>query len=300
MAALFSACAWLGIDLLILEQAGSFLAHFMLCGLLGLVIFPLARSWSWALLSALPAVLGAIQIAPLYMATESWRPAGASAPSAIKLLLANIHTPNQRRAEILEIIRAEAPDVLLIVEANKIWAEELESLADILPHGHVHLRRDNFGIALYSRLPFEQVESRPLKDWQPPTIVATLKLDGKPLTVVATHPVPPAGRYNLELRDAQLESLAELAATRERLVLGGDLNVTPWSGRFRGMLEKGGLRDTRMGTGIVPTWPRHLPFLFIPIDHFLVKGDLRASGLRAVDLPGSDHNGLVVMIENGI
>ncbi|MGA9871935.1 MAG: endonuclease/exonuclease/phosphatase family protein, partial [Rhodococcus sp. (in: high G+C Gram-positive bacteria)] len=81
------------------------------------------------------------------------------------------------------------------------------------------------------------------------------------------------------------------------VLIAGDFNATNDNVQFRDLL-RGGLVDARqaVGAGLVPTFPsdRAVPPI-LAIDHDLVEG-VRADAVKAVDLPGSDHRGLLVRV----
>jgi endonuclease/exonuclease/phosphatase (EEP) superfamily protein YafD len=113
------------------------------------------------------------------------------------------------------------------------------------------------------------------------------------ILVIATHPPPPMSAQYADWHDRQTAALADLvAASRDPVVLVGDLNATPGSEAHRRLLAAG-LRDTRQGHGWQPTWPASLGWAGIPIDHLLVSP---AVGCPRRDLSpdlGSDHRGVV-------
>jgi len=78
----------------------------------------------------------------------------------------------------------------------------------------------------------------------------------------------------------------------------GDLNATPWSPYYRQLLKGSGLRNTRQGFGILPTWPSWslLDGLRIPIDHCLVSSTIEVIDIKTAQIKGSDHLSLVIDI----
>ena len=98
-------------------------------------------------------------------------------------------------------------------------------------------------------------------------------------------------------RNQQLQSIATLMASLSSpKVLVGDLNITMWANHYKELVAATGLRNTRRGVGVIPTWPRHLPFAAIPIDHCLISDELAVLDMRAGDSIGSDHLPMLVQL----
>jgi len=98
-----------------------------------------------------------------------------------------------------------------------------------------------------------------------------------------------------QVRDRQLREVGRIAAELPRpLILLGDLNITSWSPHFQDLLESSGLRDSRLGWGIQPTWPANPWLLRIPIDHALVSRDVRVIARRTGPAIYSDHRPIVL------
>ena len=72
----------------------------------------------------------------------------------------------------------------------------------------------------------------------------------------------------------------------------GDLNVSPWSPHFGGLLRES-------GRGVQATWPTNLAPMRIPIDHCLVSPDVSVVGRRVGPDVGSDHFPIVVDVQIG-
>jgi endonuclease/exonuclease/phosphatase (EEP) superfamily protein YafD len=113
--------------------------------------------------------------------------------------------------------------------------------------------------------------------------------------LIATHPLPPVSAENAVMRDEQLQSAGEFAVSLAApTVLAGDLNTTSWSPCFQDLLAVSGLRDSRRGFGVQPTWPGWLARLGIPIDHVLVSPEIRVVRRTVGPHIGSDHRPVVI------
>jgi endonuclease/exonuclease/phosphatase (EEP) superfamily protein YafD len=238
-------------------------------------------------------LVNAWYIAPLYL-PQRHQPVSGPACRAVS---ANVHTSNRDAGPFLEFIGSVRPDVILAMEVDDRWQRALEQLLGDYPFSVIRPRPDNFGIALLSRHPIISQRVESLDDSGVPTIIASIDCEGRPLNVVGTHPLPPVGARRTELRNQHLEALGELVAEFSGpVVVLGDLNTTSWSPRFHELLQQSGLRDSRQGFGVQPTWPTAPWVLRIPIDHALISRDLFVKQRFVGRDIGSDHLPIVITI----
>ncbi|MBN1672014.1 MAG: endonuclease/exonuclease/phosphatase family protein [Kiritimatiellae bacterium] len=241
----------------------------------------------------LVAVYGALALAnlavilPLYWGHTP--PAGAGHPS-LRAMLLNVHTSNKDHDAVIALIEKNEPDLIVVQEVNGRWLDALSAVTNRFPHSIAQPRTDNFGIALFSRRPFQQAKRLYLGEVGVPSAFARIDADGVTLTVLATHPVPPSSAEYARWRDEQLEAVASFAASVDGpLLVMGDLNATPWSWHFRRLLRKTGLRDSSRGRGWQPTWPTRLFPLLVPIDHCLHSAHITIVDKTVGSNFGSDH-----------
>ena len=204
--------------------------------------------------------------------------------------LSNVNTDNRGHGQLMQLIRDQEPDLIVLEEINEAWVGQLRGLGADYPFSRWHPREDNFGIALLSRSPLDSVEIRHIGQAGVPSVVARLTLNGRPVTLIGTHPLPPSGPVYASLRDEQLRALgAFIRPAREEVIVMGDLNATSWSPVFRRLVRTARLRDSRDGFGIQPTWPCGLPVMHIPIDHCLVSEGIIVHNRWTGPDVGSDH-----------
>jgi endonuclease/exonuclease/phosphatase (EEP) superfamily protein YafD len=263
--------------------------------ILSALLFAL-RNRRWAALMLVVAAINTVPVAPWYMAEAE---ATVVSGPAIKLLLSNVYSGNRNSQALVDLVLDEDPDVVFLQELTGKRSRELAALRDIYTYSLNIPREDNFGIAVLSRHPFagaRVIESPP---FQLPTLLVEIEIADRAIAFVTTHPLPPIGKTGFESRNTQLASIAELvnqiAGPR---VLIGDLNTTMWGEHYRLLIEETGLVDSRYGLGVLPTWPTHLPFAMIPIDHCLVSREFEVMDFRTGPDIGSDH--LPVLIELAI
>jgi hypothetical protein len=74
-------------------------------------------------------------------------------PATFRLLISNVQMENQQHQRLLDIVRENAPDVVLAVETDAAWARGLEPLRADYPHILSHPQENYYGLVLFSRLP---------------------------------------------------------------------------------------------------------------------------------------------------
>ncbi len=255
-------------------------------------VFVCARRKRLASLMGVLALLNLGAIVPLYLG----KPAQEAHPArSYRCLLMNVNTGTGDPSRVSRAIETLSPDILVLEEVNDPWLDALASPLKAFPHSEVMPRADNFGIAVFSKHPFTRNEIREIGEAGVPSVVAEVNLPDGRLTVIATHPLPPAGAEYSRLRNDQLKRLVPVVREADApVIVIGDLNATPWSGHFKRLLADSGLRDSSQGRGITPTWPTHIPLLLIPIDHFLHSDGIRVLSKGRGPAIGSDHYPLVV------
>jgi endonuclease/exonuclease/phosphatase (EEP) superfamily protein YafD len=235
------------------------------------------------------AAFGAVAVLNVLVSLSAWPwPSGNTVPD-IQILAANVNTANREHHLVLDLVRSQGPDVVVLTEVDDQWLAALEPLAEGYAHRIVQPRSDNFGIGLWSRLPLEDGAVVRLGRAGVPSVLAKAVTPRGPVWVLATHPVPPSGGEMSALRNDQLEAVASLTDTLAgRVVVAGDLNATPWSPHFRRLLRVGGLRRARSVRALY-TWPVGMPVLMVQLDHCLHRGNMRAAPLEVLTSIGSDH-----------
>ena len=291
--AVLSLAGFLGRWWWIFDLASHFrVQYFLLLLLLALVFGSGRQPWA-ALGAAIFSLLNLILVAALYFPTIKETPQGQA---SYRLLFANVLQANSNYAKVQQLIRSSDPDFIVLAETNRSWLQALENLQENYPYKQSAVREDNYGMAVFSRFPFEQAETRSFGEAGVPSIVVRLNLNNRWVTLIGAHPPPPKGPNRSRFRNEQLMDLADFAAaqTQDHVLLCGDLNLTPWSPYFKQIIQRGGLNDSLAGFGLQPTWPVDRPLFRVPIDHCLVSPDVYIQSRTLGPAVGSDHFPLIV------
>ena len=254
-------------------------------GLAGLAWTGLARRGPAAAASIFAIVASGLLIAPeLRRAPEPLAP--PDAPGQLKLIQFNVLRKNAEAGRIVDWLVAQQPDIVVLEEASPDLRDRLRrrtgwSVAG--GHGRVMIfsRRDRLAM------------TRPPLGGDVLTFVnATYAGPAGPYEVVATHlDWPTQARFQ-----RQHVELARIVARlpRERMILAGDFNTTPWSAALRRADRALGLRRLDRATFSFPTWAG--PLAFLPIDHVYAGPGWRLVRLERGPNLGSDHYPLVVTL----
>ena len=266
------------------------LSHFRVQYLLILItsgiILALGGQISTGLIAFTFGLVNLYTIAPLFIREERSR----NQENSYRFLQANILQINQSYSKVMELIHTFEPDFILLIETNHRWDRALDEIRSLYPYENVALREDNYGLSLFSRIPFAEAEVITIGEKPLPTLVVKLQLDGAYLTMIGTHPPPPKGKQNANFRNMHLKELSSFVRSIEgKVILCGDLNITRWSPFFQEFLKESDLKDSAMGFGYQPTWPTDLPIFLIPIDHCLVSTGISVINRRIGPKIGSDH-----------
>jgi endonuclease/exonuclease/phosphatase (EEP) superfamily protein YafD len=245
-------------------------------------------------LATLAALLAALNIAVLHIPlTPGASAAPASAKGSLRLLVANVETGNTDFAAVDRLVTRTRPDVFGVIELTPAMAQHIRTALPRYRPRALEPRDDAYGIGVYSRVPLSARLERFPADGGPPTVVAGVRVAGRPVSLVITHVHTPfAGSIHVRHLDA-------LAAARPqfgpRAVVCGDFNTPPWSGPLREFAADSRLRDlygTHAWSGY--SWPTWSSLLRVPLDNCFVSPDVVVTDHRDGPSDGSDHRPLIV------
>ncbi|WP_424495212.1 endonuclease/exonuclease/phosphatase family protein [Salinimicrobium sp. GXAS 041] len=238
-----------------------------------------------------------LRIFPYFLGTKTVpdAPEVVDKGNVVKVLIANVFIENRKSEELLQIIRDSSPDIILAMEVNRHWIKELEVLEENYPHTITYPTENAYGMALYSKLPFEDQEIEFFKHDSVPSFHMKVNLpSGKSFKFHAVHPVPPVPSEKYpdnvgEQEVALLKTADKVAKDTLPSLVAGDFNDVSWSYTSRLFEDTGNLKNVRIGRGLYNSFDAQSVIMRWPLDHFFVTEGF--SVLRLEKLPefGSDH-----------
>ena len=287
------AISQLGRYLFLAELVGNFRVQMMVL----LLPFPFLlwrlRRPKWGMVLAVATVWSIISVMLIYLPGDQ-PPVG---PSQIRLMSFNVWTYNLDHQNVIQIIEQEDPDILAVLEFSDRWPKVLQYFDRRYPYQILEPRWHGFGIAIFSKYPFENTEvcqlARSATD--SPAIIGDVNVGGQKLRVAGLHVLSPMSLNRLKIRNNQLAEMSALLSQNEKpTIVLGDFNCTPSSPFLRDFLKTTGYRDSRQGFGVQPSWHADYWPLRIPIDHAFVSKHIHVHDRRLGKNSGSDHFPLII------
>lgn len=213
----------------------------------------------------------------------------------LKIITANVLTPNRNAEGLIELVHKYNPDILVTLESDKWWQLQLDILEKDYPYA-IKCPLDNlYGMHVYSKLPMVNGQIKFLVESDKPSIHALIRLpSGSEIRVHFLHPAPPSPTENAESseRDAELIIVAKSIADAESdvpVIVTGDLNDVAWSETTRLFRKISGLLDPRVGRGMYNTFHADYWFLRWPLDHLFHSNHFTLKNIKRLKSFGSDH-----------
>ena len=253
-------------------------------------------------LSVLPFILICFfQVGSLYIPDKTSSSASSGTNATVKLLQINVLSQNKQYDDVVSAVKKSGADLALLEEVTPVWLEKLTAgLAPEYAVVQASARDDNFGIALFSKIPVLESRILPLGYVQTPTVAAKFKLgeSGAVCGLLATHVLPPLSAQYFRERNLQYDELRLFGNKYSKnLIIMGDLNTTSWSPFFQDLIKTGHLHDSTRGAGLQPTWPAYLYPFGIGLEHCLYSDAFKCIKRSVGSDVGSDHLPLIVELQ---
>lgn len=229
--------------------------------------------------------------------------------SRISLLVYNVLSDNREVGALRDLIRETDPDLILLMEPNQWWFEQLDGLEEDYPDTLFQPQENHYGMLLYSRLELVDPEIRFLVDAEVPSFRSQVRLrSGTLVNLYGLHPRPPGlkppengddERQDSDMRDAELMLVAEEVENLggAPVIVVGDFNDVAWSHTTHLFQRVGGLLDPRVGRGLFNTFDTRSRLLRYPLDHSFATEHFLLAELRRLPAIGSDHFPLLVVLD---
>lgn len=288
--ALFSLVGYFGNWHRYLEFTNNFKLQYLLLSCCTLFFWLLTRRSYWLLTSLVCVLINLAVIVPWYYPTQ--QPVIHTEYESLRVLAFNVLHQNNRYDDAIKLVQNQNVDIAVFLEATPPWNTKLLALNKILPH---HFSAKKLQIEIYCKFPLEDTEIQLYGTYRG-LVVSQLTVGKSDLIFVASHTYPQLyyGHQGWKIRNEQLKQGIgnQLGKLDKPVIIAGDLNVTMWSPQYKSMIANSGLQNARQGFGILPTQSNYfpqIPWLAIPLDHFLVSQNILVTNMETGRNIGSDH-----------
>lgn len=235
------------------------------------------------------------------MAVEARSAVTCSPERTLRVLSANVQAGNRNSEAVLEAVRSADADVVLLLETDAWWDEQIAGLYDGYPyHASSQPRAAHYyGMQVLSRLPLRDPDMLYLFGEATPTLETLVTLrDGTPVRFLGLHPRPPLSEPQpTTLRDGSIAAVAKrAAASNEPVVMAGDFNAVPWSPIVRLAKRVAGVEDPRVGRGFIASFDAESVWMRWPLDHILAQDAFSFLSFDRLGYTGSDHYPMVATL----
>jgi hypothetical protein len=184
---LFYPLRWLSGDSLKPVRVVSYITPWLLLFSLPLLIIAILRHRKWlAVVLAISSLAIGFSFAPLFLPHRQAPPPPHGFP--LKIMSYNLHGIREISG-IVEVIRQEKPDILLIQEYSPaLVSPSFRGLDDLYPELYVDADSEGFGQAIFSRYPLKQVSVEFDTGRTQKVLIDT---PSGPIAVWNVHPIPP-------------------------------------------------------------------------------------------------------------
>lgn len=286
-------------------------AQWVLVGVALAIALGIARQWA-------PSV-AAVGVTGLFLlslmggrATHTSREeAAAAGASLVRVLHLNMNSLNPRAPEVFDLILGTDADVVSVLEPSTELVQRLRESEEIKE------RYAEFYIVPQARAGWPIVMTRwPQRggpDWTPGPLWRTIPRGGEGYVMkverpegaffmLQSHASSPRSPRRWNSGSELVAGLAKRVRTTLQpeglpIVLACDLNGTPSGGRSRRLVNDCSLRRAKPLLTPLGTYPSALPWpLTLAIDDVFVSPDVTVVAWETIDVPGSDHRGVLVTL----
>ncbi len=246
-------------------------------------------------------------IAPFYFPLSPYSDFSQKTSTPIQIASVNVSDSNKEFSHIEDWVQQKSPDLLLLMEVDLDVLKDESNLDNQFSYRKTVSRAEQFGrtgrtdeyeyagqfgMVLYSNQPVDDTRIIRPPDTTVSVLYADIVCGGEQVHVTCVHTPSPTGSHLARARNQVLTGVAERVASQSgpRIVVG-DLNTTSYSPYFWAFLNRTGLRDTRKGWGVQPTWPvfSGTGLLRICLDHCLISDRFTVEYRGVGPDIGSDH-----------
>ncbi|MEO6150173.1 MAG: endonuclease/exonuclease/phosphatase family protein [Mucilaginibacter sp.] len=216
-----------------------------------------------------------------------------SSKNELKVFSANVYQDNTHYDKLLAQIKANDPDIILLLETDEKWEKGIKELEKDYPNTLKAALPNTYGLLFYSRFELSAAKVNYLVKHDIPSIEALVHLpSGIKVQLWGLHPEPPVPGESLytTAKDKELMRIALKARdTKLPVIVMGDLNDVAWSYTTTLFEKVSMLLDVRKGRGFYSTFSANHWYMRFPLDYIFCSAEFGLVSMKRLGHNGSDH-----------
>jgi len=278
----------------------------LLVGLLLFTILKITLQWytstvpftSW-LLPLIPIAFLISKIYPYtFLKTKQLKTAKSSKDS-LSIMISNVEMQNKSFNKVVEQVKANNPDIVMLLESDDAWRLGVESIEQDFPYTYLLPKPNTYGMLVYSKVEMENPRFEYLINEEIPSFHCHMRLGKHKVRFYGLHPEPPFPTQSTTTveRDAEILTVAKMIAENEEAaIVAGDLNDVAWSFTTVLFQKISRMLDPRIGRGFFSTFHARRFWARWPLDHIFVSKHFELVKIARLPYVGSDHFPILIEV----
>lgn len=212
---------------------------------------------------------------------------------SISIISVNVYQFNKDYKKLIDLINKYKPDILLTIESDETWEEELEVIEKDYPNYKKVPLKNTYGLHFYTKLDVNYIDVNYFIADDLPSIEAHLiSKEGIEFSFYGVHPPPPSPSEEETSKERDGELLAigkEIKKNDGPVIIAGDFNNVAWAKSSKLFRKTAELIDPRIGHGFVSTYHAKYRLFRFPIDLFFHSEEIIVEEFKTLEPIGSDH-----------
>ena len=187
----------------------------------------------------------------------------------------NMASVNDEYDTLVSRLLAESPDIISFQEITPIWNQVLnEDFGDLYPYYKNLVRIDPYGLALYSKIPLESVDT--FHTQHIPHLKCAIRLNGEKIHLISSYITPALNNPSTQLAKAQLEDVnIQIAKCPTPVIAVGDYNMVHWTPEMIEFKERSQLNNSRRESSANPR--------DIPYEHIFFSKEIECVAFKNIE-----------------
>jgi len=224
---------------------------------------------------------------------QNMRLAIENAEPKLSIALVDLSSADDGYQRTIEHIRGVEADVISFQELTPNWVDILrDSLGSQYPFQHMMVRLDPFGMGVFSKFPFQKIDTFYYK--QIPNLLTSVDIKhSTPFHLIhSISEAPVNDKAYAEIRSHFQEITSYSASLFGEIITVGNYHLPSWASEMLEFKFNARLKDSRRD-GLPRSPGGAVSFFGVPVDHIFFSEQLECTEFRVIANDNASHLGIV-------